>query len=95
MGRLHGAREAVCGLLALHFLDSGRAALVADPHFPAFEVLLFPDRHHLFQAVHKVQGGFESGPAMCRADRDDEARLPDVHTADAMRDRDAVDLPLG
>ena len=62
-----------------------------DPDDAADEVLALPDRSLRLHAVDHEAASVHRRGAMGRGNRDRDRRLPDVHAAKAMHDRDAPD----
>src|ERR1700730_6673869 len=86
--------SAFCFLLsAFCLLPSARNLLVLHPHRSVLEVLLFPDRDDLLQAIDRVVAGFECDLAMGRGYYYDKARFFYLDAAKTMNDTDAVDWP--
>ena len=65
-----------------------------DPLLAALVDLFLPERHRDLQLVDRLVAGGESVAAMRRGDGDDDARLADVDSADAVVDRDLAQLVL-
>src|SRR5213083_1669220 len=60
-----------------------------DPFLAADVELLLPERDRLFQRVDRLAARVERSSAVRRRDGNDDTRLSDLHTADAVMDRDA------
>src|SRR5262249_20876477 len=67
-------------------------SLQPDPDLPVLEVLLLPDGNGALESIDGVLAGVEGVLAMRRGDGDQDARLTDLQTADAVQDGDALDL---
>src|SRR3954452_11646975 len=62
------------------------------PDLAIHEVLFFPNRNELFEAIDSFQRGVERGAAMRRRDDHGDARLADQHAAQPVHHRDVGHL---
>src|SRR5579875_708204 len=65
--------------------------LASDPQLAALEVLLFPDRNDLLDAIDREPTRLEGFAAMGRRDRDCDRGLTDIDAADTMGNCDTHD----
>src|SRR6266511_1313915 len=85
---------AVVGARRGHVFEGTGSGPAADPLLAALVDLLLPERNCPLEPVYRLRARSERRSAMRRRDRDGDALLTDVDTADAVMDRDLAHVVL-